>query len=115
MRPISASTSWTDSKVPTCTNAKCVGNDAQALTRPYALRYIHGAPARLSRPGVGEDPVPAQHPDDEFHPPSNGDPYWTETCWFTFTVPERRLSGQLYPFFRANQGVLASGAYFWDE
>ncbi len=59
--------------------------------------------------------MPAQHPDDEFHPPSNGDPYWTETCWFTFTVPERRLSGQLYPFFRANQGVLASGAYFWDE
>ncbi len=23
--------------------------------------------------------------------------------------------GQLYPFFRPNQGVLASGAYFWDE
>jgi hypothetical protein len=59
--------------------------------------------------------VPAQHPDDEFHQPSDDDPYWTETCWFTFTVPERRLSGQLYPFFRANQGVLASGAYFWDQ
>ena len=40
------------------------------------------------------------HPDDEFHPPTSDDPYWTETCWFTFTVPERRLSGQLYPFFR---------------
>ena len=45
------------------------------------------------------------HPDDEFHPPTSDDPYWTETCWFTFTVPERRLSGQLYPFFRTNQGV----------
>jgi hypothetical protein len=56
-----------------------------------------------------------QHPDDEFHPPTSDDPYWTETCWFTFTVPERRLSGQLYPFFRPNQGVVAAGAYFWDD
>jgi hypothetical protein len=57
----------------------------------------------------------APHPDDEFHPPTSDDPYWTETCWFTFTVPERRLSGQLYPFFQANQGTCAAGAYFWDE
>ena len=55
-----------------------------------------------------------RHPDDEFHPPTSSDPYWTETCWFTFTVPERRLSGQFYPFFRPNQGVLAAGAFFWD-
>jgi hypothetical protein len=55
------------------------------------------------------------HADDEFHPPTSDDPYWTETCWFTFTVPERRLSGQLYPFFRPNQGVTAGGAYFWNE
>lgn len=55
------------------------------------------------------------HPDDEFHPPTSDDPYWTETCWFTFTVPERRMSGQLYPFFQTNQGVLAGGAYFWDD
>ena len=53
--------------------------------------------------------------DDEFHPPTSDDPLWTETCWFTFTVPERRLSGQLYPFFRPNQGVTAAGAYFWDD
>jgi hypothetical protein len=55
------------------------------------------------------------HPDDEFHPPTSDDPFWTETCWFTFTVPERRLSGQLYPFFQPNQGTTAAGAYFWDE
>jgi hypothetical protein len=57
----------------------------------------------------------APHRDDEFHPPTSDDPYWTETCWFTFTVPERRLSGQLYPFFRPNQGVVAGGAYVWDD
>lgn len=55
------------------------------------------------------------HADDEFHDPTSDDPYFTETCWFTFTVPERRLSGQLYPFFRTNQGVAAGGAYFWDD
>jgi hypothetical protein len=55
------------------------------------------------------------HPDDEFHPTDPSDPFWTETCWFTFTVPERRLSGQFYPFFRTNQGVLSAGAYFWDD
>ena len=57
----------------------------------------------------------APHPDDEFHPPADDNPYWTETCWFTFTVPERRMSGQLYPFFQPNQGVTAGGAYFWDD
>jgi hypothetical protein len=54
------------------------------------------------------------HPDDEFHPPTSDDPYWTETCWFTLAVPERRLSAQLYPFFQLNQGVCAAAAYAWD-
>ena len=68
-----------------------------------------------SRSGLRGAAVSEQHPDDEFHPPTSDDPYWTETCWFTFTVPERRLSGQLYPFFRPNQGVLSAGAFFWDH
>ena len=55
------------------------------------------------------------HPDDLFHPPTSDDPFWTETCWFTFAVPERNLSGQLYPFFRPNQGVTSGGAFLWDE
>ena len=54
------------------------------------------------------------HEHDRFHPPTSDDPYWTETCWFTFAVPERLLSGQLYPFFRPNQRVAAGGAFFWD-
>ena len=55
------------------------------------------------------------HEHDHFHPPTSDDPYWTETCWFTFAVPERKLSGQLYPFFRPNQGVTSGGAFFWDD
>jgi ferredoxin len=53
--------------------------------------------------------------DDEFHPPTSDDPEWTETCWFSFNVPERKLSGQLYPFFRPNLGVMAAGVYVWDD
>jgi len=55
------------------------------------------------------------HPDDCFHTPTSDDPFWTETCWFTFAVPELRLSGQLYPFFRPNQNVCSAGAFFWDD
>jgi hypothetical protein len=57
----------------------------------------------------------APHPDDEFHPPTSADIFWTETCWFTFAVPSRRLSAQLYPFFRPDQGVCAAAAYAWDD
>jgi hypothetical protein len=59
--------------------------------------------------------VSTPHADDEFHPPTSDDPYWTETCWFTFTVPERTLSAQLYPFFRPNQGVTSGAVYVWDD
>ena len=65
-------------------------------------------PARLAPPREG------MHPDDEFHVPTTDTTDWSETCWFTFTVPERKLSGQLYPFFRANLNTMAAGAYFWD-
>ena len=55
------------------------------------------------------------HPDDQFHPATNADPFWTETCWFTFAVPERKLSGQLYPFFRRNQGITSGACVLWDD
>ncbi|MEM7410888.1 MAG: hypothetical protein AAF430_11685 [Myxococcota bacterium] len=55
------------------------------------------------------------HPDDRFHPAPDDDPFWTETCWFTFAVPERKLSGQLYPFLRRNQGVTSSACFLWDD
>lgn len=55
------------------------------------------------------------HPDDNFHTPKDDDPFWTETCWWTFAVPERKLSGQLYPFFRLNQRVAACAVYLWND
>jgi hypothetical protein len=53
--------------------------------------------------------------DDGFHPSPDHDPFWTETCWFAFFVPERRLSGTLYPLFRRNLGVCSSGVHLWDD
>jgi hypothetical protein len=53
--------------------------------------------------------------DDSFHEPQTDDPHWTETCWFTFSVPERKLSGTLYPLFRRNLGVCSAGVYVWDD
>jgi len=55
------------------------------------------------------------HPNDEFHPPTNGDPYWSETNWFAFGVPDRKLSGWLYPFFRPNLGVCSAAVLLWDD
>ena len=49
------------------------------------------------------------HPDDEFHPPTNDDPFWSETAWFAFSVPERKLAGWTYPFFRTQPGHVLGG------
>jgi hypothetical protein len=53
--------------------------------------------------------------DDDLHPPTTDDPYWTETAWFAFAVPERRMTGFIYPVFRPNLGVCASAVHIWDQ
>jgi len=59
--------------------------------------------------------VDVTHPDDEFHPPTNDDPFWSETAWFAFSVPERKLAGWTYPFFRTNQGTCSAAVFLWDD
>jgi hypothetical protein len=52
--------------------------------------------------------------DDGLHPLSAR--WWeTETAWFSFHVPERRLGGWLYSMFRPNIGTVAGGAWVWDD
>ncbi|MDO8364191.1 MAG: hypothetical protein Q7V88_14955 [Actinomycetota bacterium] len=51
--------------------------------------------------------------DDTFHP-RDDDPWWTETVWFAFMVPERGLLGYFYPVFRPNLGVQAGGVLVMD-
>ena len=66
------------------------------------------APAVVSEvPVIGPD-------DDAFHAPSDHE-WETETAWFSFNVPERRMGGWLYNQVLANQGVCNGGAWVWDD
>lgn len=54
--------------------------------------------------------------DDGFHFNEMGDDWWaTETAWFSFHHPERRLGGWLYTMARPNIGTIAGGAWVWDD
>lgn len=54
--------------------------------------------------------------DDRFHFTEMGSDWWaTETAWFSFCRPERRLGGWLYTLARPNIGTVAGGAWIWDD
>lgn len=54
--------------------------------------------------------------DDNFHFDQMSDRWWeTETVWFAFCHPERRLGGWLYSMFRPNIGTVAGGVWIWDD
>jgi len=54
--------------------------------------------------------------DDQFHSEQLSDRWWeTETSWFSFCVPERKLGGWLYTLVRPNIGTVAGGAWVWDD
>lgn len=52
--------------------------------------------------------------DDNFHQLSN-DPWETETCWFSFNVPERNLAGWLYAWIRPNLNNSGGGVFVYDH
>ncbi|MCB0996129.1 MAG: hypothetical protein KDB21_13610 [Acidimicrobiales bacterium] len=53
--------------------------------------------------------------DDMYHPPQSDEPWWTETVWFSWMVPERNLLGYWYTVFRANIGVNFGGVLVFDD
>ncbi len=54
--------------------------------------------------------------DDRFHFDVLSDRWWeTETSWFSFHVPARRLGGWLYTMVRPNIGTVAGGVWVWDD
>ena len=64
---------------------------------------------------LGEKSIQLGPSDDDFHEPASNDPFWNETIWFSFSVPERALSGYVYPWVRANQGLFGGGVIVWDD
>jgi hypothetical protein len=51
--------------------------------------------------------------DDQLHTPGEKHS-WTETSWWSFNVPERRLAGWLYVQIRPHQNTTAGGAFVYD-
>ncbi|WP_054815029.1 DUF7065 domain-containing protein [Nocardia arizonensis] len=52
--------------------------------------------------------------DDTYHQPLTDDPYWTETTWWSFNVPERRIGGWLHAAYHANRGTVTWRIFAWD-
>jgi hypothetical protein len=60
----------------------------------------------------------AEHPiiteaDDIFHKRTDH-PYWNESGWFGFNIPERQTSGCMYIHQRPNRGYAWAGLILWD-
>ncbi len=52
---------------------------------------------------------------DQFCQSPTDDPYWNESCWFAFSIPEKKIHGFFYYFFRPNMNLLVGGPAMWDD
>ena len=58
--------------------------------------------------------MPIELEDDYIHPDRGDHPYWNESAWFSFMVPERDLCGWIYFHHRPNMGYTMGGVAAWD-
>lgn len=67
--------------------------------------------------GTSQPAAPVFKPEDDgFHFHVMSDRWWeTETSWFSFHHPQRRLGGWFYTMVRPNIGTVAGGAWVWDD
>jgi hypothetical protein len=52
--------------------------------------------------------------DDEHFHPRTEDPWWNESSYFSFRLPERKLMGFVYNYFRPNQNTAMGGPVVFD-
>jgi hypothetical protein len=52
--------------------------------------------------------------DDDFHTPPDDNPFWAETTWWSFNIPERKVGGWLHATFNTNRGTVTWRVYVWD-
>ena len=57
--------------------------------------------------------APIDAADEVFHP-AGEDPYWMESAWFGFAIPERDMIGFVYFFHDVRTGVSGGGPALWD-
>ena len=58
-------------------------------------------------------PVTPEH-DSLFGHERGSDPWWNESAWFGFCVPEREINGFFYFWRRPNMGLTSAGIALWD-
>lgn len=51
---------------------------------------------------------------NQFNMNHGGDPYWNESSWFSWGIPEKKINGLFYHFFRPNMNCLNGGPAMWD-
>lgn len=51
---------------------------------------------------------------DSFCDNPGDSPYWNESVWFSFSIPEKRIHGVIQYYFRPNMGMLNGGPMMWD-
>lgn len=69
--------------------------------------------ATSDQPTVTAD-TPFLPADDDFHTPPDDNPFWAETTWWSFNVPERKLGGWLHATFNTNRDTVTWRVYVWD-
>lgn len=51
---------------------------------------------------------------DHFNMRRDDDPYWSESSWFSWAIPERNINGFFYNHFRPNMNCMLAGPAMWD-
>ena len=51
---------------------------------------------------------------DHFNMDYTDDPYWSESSWFSWAIPEKEINGFFYNHFRPNMNCLLAGPAMWD-
>jgi hypothetical protein len=51
---------------------------------------------------------------DRFCEQPTDSPYWNESVWFSFSLPEQHKHGAIQYYFRPNMNMLNGGPFFWD-
>ena len=55
------------------------------------------------------------HSLDHFYRGQNDDPYWTDSSWFSWAIPEQDICGLIWMHFRPNMNCMCAGPAMWDR
>ncbi|MCB2060166.1 MAG: hypothetical protein R3E09_13315 [Novosphingobium sp.] len=51
---------------------------------------------------------------DHFNMNLTDHPYWAESSWFHWAIPEKSINGSFYSHVRPNMNLMMAGPYMWD-